>query len=497
MEQQSPKRFKNCHVDSNILLHYFELSRVLNASQKCDRSRVRVLSRVDKLDNTRRGGVVYWMSRDSRVQDNWALIHAQELANELSQPLYVVFCLTAGFLNATKRQFAFLLDGLKEVQKDCRRLNIEFVLLDGSGDLVLTPWVEAHNISAVVCDFNPLRNVLDWVNSVQGQLPDNVYFAQVDAHNVVPCWIASFKQEYTARTFRSKINRVLDQYLKPFPPVLEHKFSATNKNNAVINWEQLLDTRIADKHVSPVEWARAGYCEALLVLADFVKKNLLCYSDKRNDPTVQAQSNLSPWYHFGQISVQRVILFLRSNSDFLPVSLQCKKNVEMYIEECLVRRELADNFCYYNKHYDCIEGAPAWAQQTLHAHASDRRDFCYTREQWDQALTHDPLWNAAQRQLKREGKMHGFMRMYWAKKILEWSASPAEALQHAIFFNDYYSLDGRDSNGYVGCMWSICGVHDQGWKERKVFGKIRYMNYDGCTRKFNVNLYVRKYNKNL
>lgn len=158
-----------------------------------------------------------------------------------------------------------------------------------------------------------------------------------------------------------------------------------------------------------------------------------------------------------------------------------------------MRRELTDNFCFYNKKYDSVEGAYEWAQKTLKDHAKDKRSYLYTREQLEKAKTHDKLWNAAQYQMVAEGKMHGFLRMYWAKKILEWTSSPQEALCIALYLNDRYELDGQDPNGFVGCMWSICGIHDQGWAERPVFGKIRYMNYKGCLRKFNVAQFEKKY----
>ncbi|QHB21679.1 DNA photolyase [Artaxa digramma nucleopolyhedrovirus] len=490
------KRFKaNLLVVVNNLKSEFEECRVTrDAETLFDTRRVRVINNcaepVSGIGGGG-GGVVYWMSRDSRVQDNWALVYAQRLAIQLNTPLYVVFCLTKSFLQASMRQFHFLLEGLKLVRDECRSLNIGFVMLDGSGDLVLADWVRRHGIAAVVCDFNPLRVVKGWVTEVARQLPDEVYFAQVDAHNVVPCWLASSKQEYSARTFRLKFNKLLSEFLTPYPAVARHKIDpALSATCADIEWTNLLRSRNADADVGPVRWARAGYVNALAVLADFINTKLSKYGGTRNDPNADSQSNLSPWYHFGQISVQRVVWYLRHGAI---APLVVSADVEAYIEECLVRRELADNFCFYNENYDNINGAPNWARVTLEQHANDVRQYVYDRKQLDEARTHDSLWNAAQAQLRTEGKMHGYMRMYWAKKILEWSASPAAALSDAIYFNDRYNVDGRDPNGYVGCMWSICGVHDQGWKERSVFGKIRYMNYEGCVRKFDVQRYVAKY----
>jgi len=156
----------------------------------------------------------------------------------------------------------------------------------------------------------------------------------------------------------------------------------------------------------------------------------------------------------------------------------------------IVRRELSDNFCEYEPNYDYFEGFHEWAKKTLNEHRNDEREYLYPKEQFEHADTHDPLWNAAQNQMMNKGKMHGYMRMYWAKKILEWSPNPEEAMQVAIDLNDKYELDGRDPNGYAGIAWSIGGIHDRAWFERPVYGKIRYMNYNGCKSKFNVKRYI-------
>ncbi len=163
---------------------------------------------------------------------------------------------------------------------------------------------------------------------------------------------------------------------------------------------------------------------------------------------------------------------------------------DTYLEELIIRRELSDNYCLYNPHYDTVEGFPAWAKTTLNAHRNDPREFVYSYEEFDHGETHDALWNAAQLQMVRTGKMHSYMRMYWAKKILEWSKTPEDALATAIALNDRYELDGRDPNGYVGVAWSIGGVHDRPWFNRPIFGAVRYMNANGCAKKFDVNRYI-------
>merc|ERR1712194_635583 len=246
-----------------------------------------------------------------------------------------------------------------------------------------------------------------------------------------------------------------------------------------------------DRSVSIVEAFTPGTAAALKRLASFCKgERLKSFSMLRNDPMKDVSSNLSPYLHFGQISAQRCALAAKACGR---VGGAVKKSSESFIEELVVRKELADNFCFYNPYYDSLKGCSGWAQASLKKHEKDKREHIYSRKELETGKTHDELWNAAQLQMVSEGKMHGFLRMYWAKKILEWTESPAVALSTAQYFNDKYSLDGRDPNGFVGIGWSIMGIHDMGWKERPIFGKIRFMNYAGCKRKFKVNEFVLKY----
>jgi len=452
---------------------------------KFNKKRVRVLSKEDDFSDDS-NGVVYWMDRDQRIQDNWAFLYAQRLALKLEVPLYVCYCLVPQFLEATIRQYQFIFDGLAEVEKGCRDLNIPFYLLLGEASQVLPKFIEDNKIGGVVTDFNPLRESRKWVEDLKKVLPEDVPFCQVDAHNIVPCWHASPKLEYGARTIRSKIHKILSEFLTEFPPLVRHPHDPV-KMSPPTDWKAADEFISVDRSVAPVTWATPGTEGGLLTLESFCKSRLKIFGSQRNDPNKQALSLLSPWIHFGQISVQRCILEVK------PLRSRFPEGTDAFIEEAVVRRELADNFCYYNEHYDSIKGAYQWAQDTLKAHKKDKRPHLYDRERLERGKTHDKLWNAAQIQLVTEGKMHGFLRMYWAKKILEWTSSPEVALEDAIYLNDKYSLDGRDPNGFVGCMWSIAGIHDQGWKEREVFGKIRYMNYAGCQRKFNVNQFESKY----
>lgn len=452
---------------------------------KFNKKRVRVLSEASEVPENCKG-IAYWMFRDERVQDNWAFLFAQKLALKNKVPLHVCFCLLTKFLDGTLRQFKFLLKGLREVRKECEELNIEFHMLYGSGAEVMPDFIKKNKIGALVIDFMPLRNVMNYAEQLKKTLPEDVPLCQVDAHNIVPCWQASEKLEYAARTIRPKIHKQLNEFLTQFPPVIKHPYSGSFKAEK-IDWDQCEAHLEVDKTVDEVQWAVPGYSGGISTLESFINKRLKNFGSKRNDPTLDALSNISPWLHFGQVSAQRCILVVKALKSKYPES------VDSYIEEAIVRRELSDNFCFYNPKYDTIEGAYDWARKTLDDHRKDKRPYVYSREELRDAKTHDDLWNSAQIQLVKEGKMHGFLRMYWAKKILEWTETPEKALADAIYLNDRYSLDGRDPSGYVGCMWSICAIHDQGWGERAVFGKVRYMNYEGCKRKFDIRAFVARY----
>ncbi|KAI4482664.1 hypothetical protein M0804_008517 [Polistes exclamans] len=451
-----------------------------------NKKRVKLLKQSNNIKDCK--GILYWMFRDARVQDNWALLFAQRTAIKNNVPLHICFCILPKFLNATMRHYKFLLNGLMEVEKECIDLNINFHLLDGEPSSLVPNFVKKYKIGAVITDFFPLKLPMGFVEEVMNKLPDDVPMCQVDAHNIVPCWLASDKLEYAARTIRPKINSKLEEYLTGFPPVIKHEYSTTEsfpKNE----WNNALKNVKADKSVKEVAWAKPGYSGGILELDNFIKNRLKEYHSKRNDPVSDAVSHLSPWFHFGMISVQRCILEVMEHKKTIGRSL------EVFMEEAIIRRELSDNFCFYNENYDSMKGAYEWAIETLNKHRNDKREYVYNLNELENSLTHDDLWNAAQNQLVQEGKMHGFLRMYWAKKILEWSPTPENALEWALLLNDKYSLDGNDPNGYVGCMWSICGIHDQGFTEREVFGKIRYMNYKGCQRKFDVKSFVAKWSK--
>ncbi|KAF7661351.1 hypothetical protein LDENG_00263570 [Lucifuga dentata] len=398
---------------------------------KFNRKRLRFISDTQKIKQESKG-ILYWMSRDHRIQDNCKC-------------------------RSMRRNLLW--------KRTCLCISV---------------------LGAVVTDFSLLRQPLQWLEEVKKKLSKDVPLIQVDAHNIVPCWVASSKQEYSARTIRGKITNLLPEFLTDFPLVEKHPFAATRTAKPV-DWAQTLDSLQIDRTVGDVDWAKPGTSAGMAMLESFIDERLKLFGTQRNDPNCAALSQLSPWIRFGHLSAQRVALQVQRDGK------NACQSIPPFIEELVIRRELTDNFCFYNKKYDRVEGDYEWAQKTLKDHAKDERSHIYTREQLEQAKSHDKFWNAAQYQMVTEGKMHGFLRMYWAKKILEWTSSPEEALSISLYLNDRYELDGQDPNGFVGCMWSICGIHDQGWAERPVFGKIRFMNYKGCLRKFDVARFERKY----
>lgn len=432
------------------------------------------------------GPVIYWMSRDQRADDNWALLYAQEAALKARRPVVVVFCLVRNFLGAMCRQYAFMLRGIEETAQKLSSCNIPFQLLEGDPAEQIPIFTRRLRASLLVSDFDPLRIKRQWKETVISRI--SIPFHEVDAHNIVPCWVASGHQEYGAYTLRPRIKKLLPSFLTDFPPLRKHPFLFKKTDTTPFSYEGSMRHRYSADTAPDAVGSKPGSSQAKSVLRDFIRRGLPRYAVARNDPNKNAQSQLSAYMHFGQISPQRVALSVKRSS-------ASALNKAAFLEESIIRRELSDNFCFYNPAYDSAAGFPRWAQETLRVHRRDKRPYSYSLKIFEQAKTHDPLWNAAQIQLAREGKMHGYLRMYWAKKILEWTPTVAGALKTAIYLNDTYGLDGRDPNGYAGIAWSIGGVHDRAWNQRPVFGKIRYMSYNGCVSKFDVGAFVRRYSE--
>lgn len=442
------------------------------------------------------GPVVYWMSRDQRVQDNWALLFAVELAKKHDQPLVVVFCLRKSFVHATERTVDFMLTGLAEVERTLHAHGVMFYFLLGEPTYKIPHFLKEQSAGALVTDFSPLMHSRNWKDIIASEL--HIPFYEVDAHNIVPCWVASPKQEFGAYTLRPKLHRLLPEYVEELPKLPKLESGLPEKAEGT-DWLRVRKEIQFDAAVKKVAWIEPGEKAAHTTLKDFIAHKLSSYNEDRNDPTVDGQSNLSPYLHFGQLSAHRVLLEVlqRTQSSLLDVldktqngANGARGSAAAFIEELVVRRELSDNFCFYNPQYNTSKGFPAWAVKTIAEHSHDERPYLYNRKQLEVGDTHDELWNAAQAEMVMRGKMHGYMRMYWAKKILEWTQNAEQAMEYAIYLNDKYSLDGRDPNGYAGIAWSIGGVHDRAWFERPIFGKIRYMSYGGAKSKFRIQEYI-------
>jgi deoxyribodipyrimidine photo-lyase len=427
--------------------------------------------------------VVYWMQRSQRARDNLALNVAIEAANELVKPVVVFFALRSDAHHANYRHYQFLVDGLGDLVDGLRKRNVGFVLRRSPEQSVLRFCREAKPC-LLIGDEDPQRSAERRRVRVAREL--GVPFWTVDSDVIVPTRLFG-KEHYAARTIRPKIHQRLGEFLKPvrnFQAKIPWKKSAGLVSLPVD--AKLLDGFPIDRSVAPVSQLTGGTVAAQTALGRFLDERLRGYWKNRNQPQLDGTSQLSPYLHFGQIGPHEVALAVKNAG--APA-----QDREAFLEEFIVRRELAINFVRYNAHYDSWESREPWSDRSLRSHESDARRYLYLERQLENADTHDPLWNAAQKQMVLTGWMHGYLRMYWAKKILEWTESPQAAYQIAVQLNDRYELDGRDPNGYAGIAWAIVGKHDRAWgPERPVYGKIRYMSHDSTSRKFDCKAYIAR-----
>lgn len=378
-------------------------------------------NRVFRLNNKEinDGDVVYVMSRELRLDDNWGFVFSSKLAKKLNKNLRVVINLP----ECSYRQEDFLIKGLNFLKKNLDLNNIKYEISDSI----------PQDAGALIFDFNSIKDNL--VN-----MYDCICY-EVDSHNIIPARFISNKQEYSAATLRRKIYLQIGEFLTEFS-----------------DQKPILTSEADEK------------------LKTFIEKKLNYYHDFKDIPKKDVTSGLSPFLHFGFISAQRVALeVIKTKED--------RVNIETFLDELIVRKELADNFCLYAKSFKTLDGILPWAMDTLNEHRNDIRTHIYSLGELELGVTYDALWNETQQNLVKTGKMHGYLRMYWAKKIAEWSKTPEDALKYAIYLNDQYALDGMDANGYVGILWSIGGVHDRPFADRLVTGKIRYMSLAGVKRK--------------
>jgi len=424
--------------------------------------------------------VVYWMQRAQRAFDNPALDVAVEIANELRKPVVVFFAPVPFYPRANDRHYRFLADGIPDIAEGLAQRRVAFVFRSYPDHSLLRFCAQVRP-SIVIGDENPLRETEEWRRRVGRGLREP--FWTVDADVVVPSKLLE-REHYGARTIRPRLLQLLPKFVtQPENPVAKVKWAAPAGLQSQ-SWEaDFTRDWTLDRTVSPTYGWRGGSKPGMRRLKLFIDTQLAKYAGHRNRPEIDGTSRLSPYLHFGHLGPHTVALAIEA-ADAPDGAKQA------FLEQLIVRRELAVNFVRFNPSYDSMECLESWADRSFAQHASDRRPIVYSSEQLENAGTHDPLWNAAQKQMVLTGWMHNYLRMYWAKKLLEWSPSVTSAYQRAIWLNDRYELDGRDPNGYAGIAWALVGKHDRPWFERPVFGQVRYMSLVNTARKFDSKQYI-------
>jgi deoxyribodipyrimidine photo-lyase len=447
-------------------------------------------ARIQRLNDTpvQKGDyVLYWMQQSQRAAWNHALEFAVDQANQLDLPLVTGFGLTDAYPEANQRHYIFMLEGLAETGTTLADRGIQLVVQKGNPpDVALDLEKQA---ALIVCDAGYLRHQRQWRHQVAQNAGCPVI--QVETDVVVPVAAASDKAEYAARTIRPKLHRVLADFLMPLTARVVKKSSLHLSFPGLdpADPETLLESLSLDNTVPPVtRFFPGGTSHAKKRFQAFLANGLENYDQHGNQPQTDDISHMGPYLHFGQISPLYLAMALMN----VPASLADARDA--FLEQLIIRRELAVNFVYYTPGYDTFDVIPGWAKKTLVDHETDPREHIYTLNQLAQAETHDPYWNAAMMEMTCTGFMHNYMRMYWGKKILEWSPSPKQAYETTLALNNRYFLDGRDPNSYTGVAW-LYGIHDRAWAERSIFGKVRYMAASGLERKCDIAAYVDKINQ--
>ena len=425
--------------------------------------------------------VIYWMQETQRIRYNYGLNKAIRIANEYNRPLIVIFNYIKNYPEAQKRHFKFMLEGLKEVEINLKKRNIKFIVF--SGDLIENLKRIAYNSVCIVMDKGYLRfqreQRRDLIKNIESKL------IEVESNVVVPVKVTSLKEEYSAKTIRNKILKHMEKYLKECE---EEKYNLKRIYNAleienVQDIQLLLEEINLDEKLENIYEFKGGEKEAHKKIKYFKENNLKDYLIKGPDKDVT--SKISPYLHFGQISPLDIY--------FQIIESEHIEERKKFIDELVVRRELAFNFVYYNDNYDKWDHITyKWAYETLEKHSSDSKEWQYDKKSLEEAKTHDMYWNKAQRELVQSGYMDGYMRMYWGKKILEWMKTPKEAYEVTIYLNNKYLYDGRDPNSYAGVAWCY-GKHDRAWPERKIFGKVRSMTSTGLEKKYKMEKYMKNF----
>ncbi len=432
--------------------------------------------------------VLYWMQQSQRAQQNPALEWAVQTANERGEPVVVGFGLWSDYPESNARHKRFLLQGLRDVRDDLAERGIGFVVQ--CGEPVEVALTLSPSASVVVCDRGYLRHQRAWRDRLADEAGRQV--VQVEGDVVVPVETVSDKREYAARTIRPKIHKHLERFVVDFESTeVKHRWGGETTPGDAMDLSQLDDPDAVlaslnlDTSVPPNPQFVGGSKEAYRLWDEFVHHQLKRYDEHRNQPQTDDVSHMSKYLHYGQISPVHLAYSLHHTRYGNP------EDRESYIEEVVVRRELTHNFCEYCKDYDAFSCLPDWSRKTLEKHKDDEREHVYTAEELEQSQTHDPYWNAAMKEMRVTGYMHNYMRMYWGKKIMEWTNTPGYAYRVMLELNNKYFIDGRDPNSYANVAWCF-GNHDRPWTERPIFGTTRYMNANGLKRKCDPEAYVEK-----
>ncbi len=482
--------------------------------------------RIRKVNNARvneKGDfVLYWMIAFRRTAWNYSLQRAVDWAKELNKPLIVLEALRCGYPWASDRLHRFILDGMAE---NARRLKkskalyypyVEAVEDEGKGLIEAL----AKKSCVVITDDYPVFFIPRMIAAISRRLP--IHLEQVDSNGLLPMRAADrvFTTAFAFRRFLQKnlpahlterpeanpFHRVKLPIIRSLPKGMEKRWPMASPQ--LLNGDPKGLAPLPIDHDVDVVEMRGGSAEAEKVLTQFLANRLSRYPEDRNHPDEEGTSGLSPYLHFGAISVHQVWDQVVEREEWSPKRLSKKATgsrggwwrmseaAEAFLDELVTWRELGFNMCWQRDDYDTYESLPRWALQTLSKHSKDKRPYLYTLEAFETAKTHDSLWNAAQAQLVREGRIHNYLRMLWGKKILHWSPTPHRALDVMIELNNKYALDGRDPNSYSGIYW-VLGRYDRAWgPERRVFGKIRYMSSKNTARKLRVKEYLAKYTPN-
>lgn len=426
--------------------------------------------------------IVYWMQSSMRISDNPALELAIHEANTHHQPLLVLFTIDPSIPMANERNFTFMLESLAGVTRDIEGTGAGMCLRTGSAVENVLDVCQEGDASFLITDESHLQEGRIRRTTVAGRA--NIPVLQVDANVIVPVRQIP-KEQYAAYAIRPKLTRLMDRYLQTAPE------QAVKDSHAIPVDSDLYDVdvkRILRKlnlpAVEPSPLYHGGESRAMQSLREFVDNKLDGYTESRNRPDLNGTSDMSPYLRFGCISP---VSMLREVMD----SGKRAEEIEAFIEEAFVRRELAENFTFFDKNYRSLACLPEWARRTLDGHRDDPRPAQFSLDVLEEGRTGDELWDASQYEMRRTGKMSGYMRMYWGKRVIEWTRTPEEALRALLYMNDKYEIDGRSPNGYAGILWCF-GKHDRAFAERPVYGKVRYMSPAAQKKKFDVEAYIKK-----